>query len=522
MKNRIRLLVNYNLLVYLLLGLILHTPNAYCQKSKADSLLNLVNTTEGKVKFDYLIDLVREIVSKDIRKAFTYAQQARELAVKQGDTVRWVTASRIVGQLYNMMAKPEEAKDVLLKVLPMAEKLNLILERKKILLNLALAYNNTANYDESLRTNFKALELYTNNYDLELASISSNIGISYLKLGDYKKALSYFLRSLRIKQQINDYHDMERTFINTSLSYACIDDFKLAKTYLDSASIICKGKGNCSVQIEIEWNFCSGIIHFGLKQFDLAVQNFRRSYYLANQIEDHRFVLDNIDYLVKIYNDSNQYEVVKYLKEAEVIIDRGTPFNLEAIKIYSHFIDLYNVEKDFEKMAYYQNKYIELKDSIYNENLTTNLMKVESDYLQRENIARIKAQGQVIDLTEKNIAVQRLVNILIGIVAFALLIVIMLLIRINKTRKTINEALEKKVQERTYQLALNRDSWLQAYKEKEASLEKVTTEVRSTIATIVGLNRLVQKEIHDPRILDYTIQSDHASKSLLDRIRAFN
>ena len=41
--------------------------------------------------------------------------------------------------------------------------------------------------------------------------------------------------------------------------------------------------------------------------------------------------------------------------------------------------------KTSKKCCFYQNKYISLKDSVFNEELTKNLMKAEAEYQEKEN-----------------------------------------------------------------------------------------------------------------------------------------
>lgn len=40
------------------------------------------------------------------------------------------------------------------------------------------------------------------------------------------------------------------------------------------------------------------------------------------------------------------------------------------------------------KRLHYQQKYIELKEGVYNEELTINLMRIEANYQERENMLK--------------------------------------------------------------------------------------------------------------------------------------
>ncbi|MBT1705320.1 tetratricopeptide repeat protein [Chryseosolibacter indicus] len=354
-------------------------------------------------------------------------------------------------------------------------------------------------------------------YDIAL----NNIGLTYYKLRDYKKALSYYRQCIDAKIKLQDYFDLDRALINIGLCYRNLNDFSKAKYYVDSAFNVCKT--NCSDIIKIEGNFCLGKIYTNLLEFEIAKDYFIKSYVLAKRIGDTRFSLENISELASILIRKDRIEeAVKYLREAETFITNDASYNLEITRIYSCYIDLYRKIGDYKRLALYQEKYILLKNSILSETLTTGLMKIEAEHLQKENMARIETQKQVIELTQKNIAVQRWVNILIGVIAFALLIVIMLLIRINKTRKTINEALEKKVQERTKELQQSRDSWHKAYEVKEQLIAKATTEIKSSIATLKGLSTLGLKQFKEPDAIQYMQEVELTSGNLMSVIEVFN
>ena len=68
-----------------------------------------------------------------------------------------------------------------------------------------------------------------------------------------------------------------------------------------------------------------------------------------------RLQLENIIWLSEIYIRNNQISIAeKYLREAEQIIQKKSPFNLELIGIYAQFFKLYQKNKDFENIALYQ------------------------------------------------------------------------------------------------------------------------------------------------------------------------
>ena len=136
---------------------------------------------------------------------------------------------------------------------------------------------------------------------------------------------------------------------------------------------------------------------------------------------------------------------------------------------------LYSSSGDYKKVAQYQQKYIQLKDSIFNEELTRNLMKVEVEYLERENNAKIETQNEILALNQAVILRQRVVNAFVGVIAFLLVIVAVILVRMNRIKRTANQLLEQKVWERTRELEQNRDVLLRSLNERDVVFQKVST-----------------------------------------------
>ncbi len=64
-----------------------------------------------------------------------------------------------------------------------------------------------------------------------------------------------------------------------------------------------------------------------------------------------------------------------------------------------------------------KSKYISLKDSVFNDELTKNLMKAEAEYQERENRSRIESQNKILALNEEVMYRQKIVNASFGAIA---------------------------------------------------------------------------------------------------------
>lgn len=119
---------------------------------------------------------------------------------------------------------------------------------------------------------------------------------------------------------------------------------------------------SCANGVTLHFKYAAGTIRLGLKEYDKAEQEFLASYELSKKAGSVRMLLDNIYNLSDLrLRDNDIGGALTYLREAEVVIQTGIPFNREIIEIHRRFSELYMASKNYEKAAIYQSKYIALR-----------------------------------------------------------------------------------------------------------------------------------------------------------------
>lgn len=501
-------------LIFIILFLGLNTVDA----QKIDSLKFLLKEKSGLERCDVLYQLAYEYVDFDNQYGLKYATEAFKAAKENSDSLRIVKAGRIKSLVFRRLGKMDSALILSSEILPIAKRNNYLDELNQVLTGLANVYIFKAFYDKALICYFQALELrQMKGNKSEISITADNIGLVYYKMKDYDKALSYYKKSLQLKNEAKYKYDLDLLLINISLCYGYKNNFIEAKNFIDQAFEVC-GK-NCSKYLQLQARFSLGIISLGSKDFLDAETQFLESYALAKMINNERLQFDNIVYLSQIYIRRNELVLAeRYLSDAERLIASGTPYNLELIKVYNGLFKLYAKSGNFEKVARYQQKYIQLKDSIYSEELTRNLTKVEAEYLERENKAKIDAQSKILALDEKVIVRQRFLNLFIGIVAVLLIVLAFVLVRSNRRKRMVNQILEQKVKERTTELEINSSVLQRSLEERNVQLQKISTDIKNSLATIKGLCFLGLKDSDAPGVVQYIHKIDVTSDQLLNTL----
>jgi tetratricopeptide (TPR) repeat protein len=477
-----------------------------------DSLEAVLEGKCGADRFYPLYELSFEFIRTDKAKALQLIGEAEEAALLSGDTLSIVKSKRVQAQIMSFMDRIEESRKLLYDILPLAMRHDFKSERLNIEYTLGKLALLVGRYDKALQLYFGTVELAKELGDKETIAFALNsIGMAYYKLKDYPKALDYYKESLKIRSLKST--ESLAIFANISLCYAHLADYKNATLYVK------KSFGDCGVDCPemfmVIIEYARGVIAYGEKRFSIAEQHFLQSYRLARRSKDTRLQLDNIYLLAEIYiGRANYQRGQQYLLQAEKLIDLNTSFNLETIKILSTFSELYLKLRDYRRAALYQSKYIELKDSIYNEELTTNLMRTQADFLERENRNKIASQNHVIALKEEIINRQNVLNVVSGLLGLLMMAFIILLFRNYQNKKSINILLNDKIKERTRDLELNRNQLVTTLRERELAVNRDLREINKTLMTIKGLCFTGIKDVSEPVAISYIKRIDQTSSNL--------
>ena len=302
--------------------------------------------------------------------------------------------------------------------------------------------------------------------------------------------------------------------INIGLSHAYKGNYATAKEFTDRGLNVCEN--SCSAQILVMAYFNLGLISYGLKQLTLSENHFLKSYAYAKETDNELYQLDNLIHLFKIYRDTKNLSAAKKLiKDADELMTTSTYYSQGVMQLCGQLTKVYEQIGNLSKVAFYQSKYIELKDSVYTEELTKNLMRVEAQFKDRESKERIDAQTKILALREDVINRQRLLNVIVGLVAFLLIILILVLIQNVKQKKRANSLLEDKVKERTIELELNHKLLLKAMQERNVQFQRMSSEIKSSLATIKGLGVLVSHDVGTTNVSNYLAKIEETSNNLI-------
>lgn len=515
---------------------------------KVDSLKEKLSRSTHSEKFEILNELFKQYNQFDYTIALNYAIEFDNLARQIGDSVKIVEGGRKKAYSLMDLGKNDEAIEILVKILFIAERNKerfpeLKKQIKFILNNAGIAYNYLGNYDKALEYHFKSLLIREEEGDKKsIGTALNNLGLVFYHLKDPKKAIQYYQRAIDIKNDIGDDTDLDRIIINLGLCYKQIGEFKNAISQFNEGFSIC-GK-DCSENIKREGLLGLGAAYLGDKNLDKAEECFLRSLDISRKQYNTLYQMHNLHQLSLVESArGNDEKALKYLNEALALAE-GSDFVDPLIQLYDQLAKVYSKEHNYEKTAYYLNKYTKLKDSVYSDELIKNLAKVQTNYAERENIKTIYEQDQVLQLKQQLIERQR--NQYIFIVAITLLVLGLATVLLVANRKqqrvsaelsmakvkiqdqnqllaAQNKQLDKRVKDKTADLSKTNLMLTQVNSELDNFLYKTSHDIRGPLVTLQGLCNLGLIESKDQKVTEILgklgVQSEKMA-NILSRLTA--
>ncbi|HPX75933.1 MAG TPA: tetratricopeptide repeat protein [Bacteroidales bacterium] len=372
--------------------------NSYCQTNLSSN---------NKNNFEYYFELAEQYKDSIGNKGFYYANQALKLAEKENDNSKMIEALILIAEISKENGNWENSLESLNTALELSKQINDPDLLHSIYLDLGIIY-------KYLNETYLAIEYYNKalkqaekqNNCINQAMCLNNIANIYLGQSNFSKALHYYKQTLKLfKESKTDANShIIVTLNNIAVANMALENFEEARSTLLEA-IELSGDSKSSIRNQLYTNLCATEIK--LKNYAQAEKYAQISENILNTSDDKKARL-------------NLYEKIFYL---------------------------YNEQKNYTKAIDYQTKYIQLKDSMYTDNLSQSIgeykTKYELDKLEVENLIKNK------ELENKK-KINNFLVIVILLISTLFILLINYFIKsklLNKKLNNLNTLLQTKNQE---------------------------------------------------------------------------
>lgn len=297
---------------------------------------------------------------------------------------------------------------------------------------IGVAYKNLSQYDDARKYYTEGIAMARRNKDeTSLAVLYMNLGNAHAITGNYQEALDNQLLSIRIKEKTNDRNGLTQSYINTSNIYSSMNQPDLSLEYLYKALGLKESIQNPRSLAFIYNNM--GVSYARKYMMDSAQHYFERSLEVRKKANDKAGMAQSYVNLGNLFRDQKAYEksldyYMLSLKLRESLQSKddlaniysnigtlytklgqpskGEEYLLRSLKLYKatgaaaiketlyNLSALYELTGDTGKAADYRNEFLDISDSLINDEVKNRLVKLQAAFEieRKENQLRLNRQ----------------------------------------------------------------------------------------------------------------------------------
>lgn len=281
---------------------------------------------------------------------------------------------------------------------------NHVLESKwKTLGNIGVVYMDLGDYPRALDFFFKALKVTEAINNKSGASYwFSNIGNVYAEQGYPEKALDYYFRSLKVEEELNNKPGIATTLGNIGTVYDDLGEYEKALDYYSRALKLDEEGGEKDGMAT--WLGNMGTIYEGEEDYDKALEYYLRALAIAKETGNATTIAVQLRGIGTLYSDMKKYEEAEdYLLQA-LALDENSGALLEIMHDEQALNKLYSETGRYELALDHYKKYTAAKDSLYNEENAAKSVRTEMNYEfeKKEAVQKAAHDKAVIALEAEN------------------------------------------------------------------------------------------------------------------------
>lgn len=428
------------------------------QNKKLDSLQNQLPRAKSELqRINILIDLSYAYRTIDFKKSLEYALQAKARAEKNGN-------------------QSASAKSVLYA---------------------GIAYYYQGNHHLALESYLKALKIYDNTNDSTgIASVLNELGTLEKKNGDLNNSEEHLKRALDISLAVKDSALIANSMNNLGHVFELKEDFPTAMNYYSTSAIIKEILGDL---YGASFNYDNmGNILAKEGKYAQSKKYFEKEINIFKKLGDRAAYAIALNNMGEMYNLQGDYKAAREYLFQSLSVSSEIDYKDLRSHIYSVLSETYRNEGNYRKAYDYIQYSNALKDSIFNEQKSKQLLDLRTKYETEKKESEILVLKQENELKDYGLRQNRL--FILGLILIVLGMLIVGYLWQNRTK------LKQKVELEATRASL-RESQLQAViTSQEEERKRFAADLHDGLGQIISALRLnLSNESPGRHIVDHAL-----------------
>ena len=288
--------------------------------------------------------------------------RAKEILNEYLKIAKGMDKGRIIGELGIIEWETGDFKESLEKLgkyLAYAQRYESKIDEVKATRNIASVYYMEGNYKKALKYAEKALRLAEESGDIrEIADTYNVIGVINNHLNNYEEALTYLLKYLEISEKMGNLTYLSRAYNNIGVTYEKMGDLKKAEEYHKRAIEIIEKLGNDRLLEAFHNNIA--VLYSRHGNYSLALEHISKSLEISIKLNNKYGICERLVSLGEINAEMGKYmDAIDFYSRA-MEIAKMYSYTTILFSIYLYMARAYVHLEEFKKAQ----KYIELSHSL--------------------------------------------------------------------------------------------------------------------------------------------------------------
>ncbi len=385
-----------------------------------DSLLQVMENAKKEQKPAVVLNIANKLADNSPDSSKYFAEKGIRICKETGLELYLPSFYNVLAKAYTNQNKYTSALEAANQALTYSRETNDPKQKFIALNHLGAVYHYFGNYEEAIHFLIEALKLSDDIEDQAIiAETYGNLGTLYKDLKKYNKAIEYFTQMLNIAQDANAFKQTAQAYNYLSACYFEQDKKELAHEFGVKGLIKAQKIKDRELMIYAYLNL--GKIHGKKSKGSISLKYLNKALELAEKYgEDENFGMINLSIGKIHFKQHNFGNSFRFYMRALNYAKKKKSKPLEN-NVYLHLSELFEKLRNHKKAFEYYKKHIEIKDSLFSNEIQKNIAHKEIIYkvekLQKNNeIQRIKLHRNMV-LRNSLIAIAVLVFI-IAIIVF--------------------------------------------------------------------------------------------------------
>jgi serine phosphatase RsbU (regulator of sigma subunit) len=429
--------------------LITLTTKALAQSTTPDSLFKKIREAKNDTaKVLALIAAAEFHKNATVDSARIFLDQAFKLSTNTNYIRGLAYSERLIGYFEYRNADYNKTLEHYERSLKLFEKLHDQANIGRLTYFIGIATVYLGDYKKALTQFFKALEI-CEKAGAKNSAADALVGIAnvYGRLNQYDKEYEFNMKALKVKEELKDEYGIAAIYINLGKALLKQDKFDEAVDYTKKAIAISERSNNVKWQINGYGNL--GAMYSQRRDFKNGLRYMNKCLSLAEAINDKASLGILYDNIGRLHSELGHHDQAQnfYSKALNLAMETH---DLEQIKnTYYSFYEYSMDKKDYKNAVTYLKEYIKWKDTLLNQDNTSQLNELQTKYDTDKKEKEIALLNKDKELQNTQIAQQKTINysIIIGLLVVCVFSILLFnRLKLTRKQKALIELQKKEVE----------------------------------------------------------------------------